>query len=377
MGKRVTAKPVTRAATLGEAVRRSRAAHPPVPPQPALAAPLWEAIRHVLVEGMQRDLYADVLACHPPAWVAAARAAEDQVAAGAAAAPAPPAVLAALVEGLHLPADAGADERPVAFLTASVRAICHVLRMPAHAERRAKHTTFITDALAGEHVGEDEMRGLRQGLGRTLARAWRCGASNRVKEGWWRATVNGIATAKARGWAPGPCPCGFPAHGQAPQPHVGLDMRAHALWDCAIADAVVSQLQRVAGPGVPVERRHVWLMEVPAGLAVELPVWRLVCVLAVHAMLAGRRCAVRQMLGWREQHPGVPPGGAEHGVWVGVGGDWAVARFWEELQLAGTGLPFPVGAGLPAGHPFLQPHIDPVTGVRALHAHVPADSDED
>jgi hypothetical protein len=82
---------------------------------------------------------------------------------------------------------------------------------------------------------------------------------------------------------PAPCPCGVVgsgAHGDCER------LRQHAFWECAIAQAVRTQVQRGLG-GALLQQRHLWLVDPPP--SVYEIVWRVVVLAAIWAMEQGRK----------------------------------------------------------------------------------------
>jgi hypothetical protein len=78
-----------------------------------------------------------------------------------------------------------------------------------------------------------------------FGRLWHVTWENGYKEVFWRLAVNGVRAAGAcQRYFSAPCPCGvvgFGAHGD------GERLRQHAIWECAIARAVRTQVQRGLG----------------------------------------------------------------------------------------------------------------------------------
>jgi hypothetical protein len=83
--------------------------------------------------------------------------------------------------------------------------------------------------------------------------------------------------------ASAPCPCGVvgsSAHGDCEQ------LRQHAFWECAIAPAVRTQVQRGLG-GALLKQWHLWLVDPPPSVCDM--VWRVVVLAAIWAMEQGRK----------------------------------------------------------------------------------------
>jgi hypothetical protein len=73
---------------------------------------------------------------------------------------------------------------------------------------------------------------------------------------------------------------GFGAHGDCE------GLREHAFWECAIAQAVSTQVQRDLG-GALLQQWHLWLVDPPP--SVRAMVWRVVVLAAIWTMEQGRK----------------------------------------------------------------------------------------
>jgi hypothetical protein len=131
----------------------------------------------------------------------------------------------------------------------------------------------------------------RQAHRRFVVQALRHSAATReqvdaavTKEVFWRLAVNGMRAAGAcQSFFSAPCPCGVVgsgAHGDCER------LRQHAFWECAIAQAVRTQVQRGLG-GALLQQGHLWLVDPPPSVC-EI-VWRVVVLAAVWAMEQGRK----------------------------------------------------------------------------------------
>jgi hypothetical protein len=85
-----------------------------------------------------------------------------------------------------------------------------------------------------------------------------------------------------------PCPCGVlgsGAHGD------GERLQQHAFWECAIAKAIRTQVQRGLG-GALLQQWHLWLIDQPPSVC-EM-VWRVVVLAAIWAWSrVGNACGLR------------------------------------------------------------------------------------
>jgi hypothetical protein len=117
-----------------------------------------------------------------------------------------------------------------------------------------------------------------------FGRLWHVLSENGYKEVFWRLAVNGVRAAGAcQRYFSAPCPCGVvgpDAIGDCEQ------LRQHAFWECAIAQAVRAQVQRGLG-GALLQQWHLWLVDPPPSVCPM--VWRVVVLAAVWAMEQGRK----------------------------------------------------------------------------------------
>jgi hypothetical protein len=80
------------------------------------------------------------------------------------------------------------------------------------------------------------------------------------KEVFWRLDVNGVRAAGAcQRFFSAPCPCGVVGSGAQGDCE---RLRQHAFWECAIAQAVRTQVQRGLG-GALLQQWHLWLVDPP------------------------------------------------------------------------------------------------------------------
>jgi exonuclease III len=199
-------------------------------------------------------------------------------------------------------------------------------------------------------------------VGTLVREAWRAPVEGRVKEVFFRLTLNGVNAAGGHDILfTTPCACGYvAARGQPSQVH-----RAHAFWDCPVAEAVRAQLQAGMPPACQVQRHHVWLLRSPDEQHCTGAVWRVVAMVALQAMELGRAAlwSARQRL----LHGDLPAGATP----LQVAQRQAVGRFWLLLMdVAAMSTRMEDWPGLTPQHPFLGPRA-PGTGFGVLEARVP------
>jgi hypothetical protein len=241
---------------------------------------------------------------------------------------------------------------PVASL--SVRMAYRMLLQPTVDMRTLRWKQFIADARCVDVGAVDDAR-LRS-LQDLLALIWRrvkwC---NSRKQLYWQMVVDGLPTAARRNTG-GTCYCTTAGH-QCPD-------RTHHFWCCPAAAAVVAELCKCLGVA-QLQRKHVWLMELPEQmLQVQLAasgsvrravkeVWMVVCLAALQAMWVTAKKIMGPNI--RASLAAQPRG--LHAVVV----DSAVAQFWELLhEFAQSSIvPGSWRRLLPANTPFLHfPHVD-------------------
>lgn len=192
--------------------------------------------------------------------------------------------------------------------------------------------------------------------------AWGAPVDGRVKEVFLRLTVNGVNAAGGGGIRfRTPCVCGHePGHGGS-QVH-----RAHAFWDCPVAQAVHAQLAASLPPAAQPLRRHVWLLESPDPRACTAEVWRVAAMVALLAMEQGR--AALWAAAAKQRQGEELPGGLQP---LQFARRFAVARFWLLLMdVAATTTRLDDWPGITEVHPFLAPRV-PGSGPGVLEARVP------
>ena len=110
----------------------------------------------------------------------------------------------------------------------------------------------------------------------TLAALWRLPWSNDYKQVFWRLLYDGLPTA-GRLHQSGVCACGLPSAQRRPP-----NDWHHVFWECFVARAVRTELQRCCPGGSALTRQQLFLMQPPAGVLLE--VWQVVCLAALNAM---------------------------------------------------------------------------------------------
>ena len=210
---------------------------------------------------------------------------------------------------------------PLSMLT--VREAYAMLMQPVSDRRMDRWRDFLVEA---SNVGSpaDLDRAVLPRLHRLLAKLWKLGWHNERKVIFWRLCVNGLPFAN-RFHTGKSCVCNS----------VGADNpgRLHHFWHCEAAQAVIGEMQRglLQCGNVDLERRHVWLMEVPTeveqrynnSVAVQ-QLWRVVCLAALNAMWHYAGQVMNAAPDAREVLQQAAGGGRE--------GHMAVARFRELLE---------------------------------------------
>jgi hypothetical protein len=190
---------------------------------------------------------------------------------------------------------------PVSMLT--VRHASTILMQPVVERRMQRWLDFLVEAC---DVGSRAQvaPAVVSRLNCLFKKLWKLGWHNERKVIFWRLSVNGLPFS-SRFHTGKSCVCS--AVGAA-NPD-----RLHHFWHCEAAQAVIGEMQRglLLSGNVSLERRHVWLMEVPAeveqrynsSVAVR-QLWRIVCLAALNAMwqYAGRAMNATQSVrdAWRE-----------------------------------------------------------------------------
>ena len=176
----------------------------------------------------------------------------------------------------------------------AISSLTKVMLADIQAERATRCRAFVSSAVAGlqQPVG---VPALHAAFLAGMSQLWRVPCANKHKDVLWRLSVNGVSSAGGHDIAHrGPCVCGWvgvPAADRvagAPARDRGAPAaRAHAFWDCPVAQAVVRDVQLGVPAGVRVLRHHVWLCVSPCA-SIHLAVWQVVCIAALSAMNVGR-----------------------------------------------------------------------------------------
>jgi hypothetical protein len=170
---------------------------------------------------------------------------------------------------------------PLSMLT--VRQATAVLIQPVAARRVERWRDFLVEASGVDGIADLD-RGLVSQLHRLLAKLWKLGWHNERKVIFWRLCVNGLPFSSRFNTGKS-CVCNS----------VGADNpgRLHHFWHCDAAQAVIGEMQQglLHCGNIALERRHVWLMEVPTEVKLRYnnsvavhQIWRVVCLAALNAM---------------------------------------------------------------------------------------------
>ena len=259
------------------------------------------------------------------------------------------------------PASPGGPLRIVRLSKLTVATATTLQLGPHAAAREAAHAAYV-EAAAGPAPHLIPVPSLIASFRRTLGMAWQLPWENRHKEILWRLAVDGVPGVRALPGQPWTCPC---RTGPVPSP------RAHAFWECTVAQAVRRELTQTIGAfGLgPVRQTSLWLCQ-PPGPSIHGGVWLVVCLAALAAMDHGRRqlwrlhrgaaeaAEVASASGGRQRTlpelwGASPPPGAPIRVRAAA---LAVADFWGRLaHYAHSSAAPPAWAlDVPSSHPFLS-----------------------
>jgi hypothetical protein len=244
---------------------------------------------------------------------------------------------------------------PVLVPMLTVRRASALLMKPVASSRAQRWQGYLAEATGV--VPAELPRDMIPRLYGLFAKLWKLGWHNERKVVFWRMCVNGLPFASRFNTGKS-CVCAATA---ADNPG-----RLHHFWHCEAAQAVIGELQRgLQCSNIALERRHVWLMEVPTEVderygsnAAVRQLWRVVCLAAMNAMwqyachvmaaTPAMRDALRQQVGDS-----------------GVGGRFAVTHFRGLLEeFARVGRPPKAWHRLlPADAPFFRYSSDHVLQV--------------
>jgi hypothetical protein len=167
--------------------------------------------------------------------------------------------------------------------------VCNATAMqvdPAAVYREPRMVAYITEACRMQQCGEALAAFLA-----TLRQVWALRWENTYKEVLWRLAVDGVVMyGAARFTAGNPLACWCAC---------GRVSRTHLFWECCIAIAVRTELQRCLPATAPaINREHLWLLCVPSG--VSRHVWHIVALAALDAIHRNNRYLTSMCLA---QHP--------------------------------------------------------------------------
>ena len=295
---------------------------------------------------------------------------------------------------------------PICSESFSVRSATACMTARARAEQLYRRSTYATWALAagpascrrGSLLQPSLLRvdSAVSQLGRDLSSLWLLPSDNSYKEPLWRLCLNGI-----RGRHRATCPCGWAAHRGAPAAQGGVQLpadpggarqapigvatqgkelqqgapatvafaescasRLHRFWDCPVAVAVVSELQRCLGWAALTcadSTRDVWLLRFQGPREdIHSGIWQVACTAAIAAMERGRKAL------WRLTRDPVTTTVRA----IAMASKEALAFFWLMLQDF-VELEAPPEWPRPhQSHPFMEPR--PGTGYH-LQLHLPVE----
>jgi hypothetical protein len=165
----------------------------------------------------------------------------------------------------------------------SVRHAYTLLTRSRRTSRRQAHRQFVVQALRHSAATREQVDAAVTTFVGCFGRLWRVPWENGYKEVFWRLAVNGVRAAGAcQRYFSAPCPCGVVGSGA----HGDCEcLRQHAFWECAIAQAVRTQVQRGLA-GALLQQWHLWLVD---PLPVCHMVWRVVVLAAIWAMEQGTK----------------------------------------------------------------------------------------
>jgi hypothetical protein len=198
------------------------------------------------------------------------------------------------------------EQLAVPLLSAAPRvsSLTQVMLVDVQAERATRCQAFVRSAVEGLQPPAD-VPAMHAAFVTSLSQLWRVPCANKHKDILWRLSVNGVRNAGGHDIPMrGPCACGWvgvPAADMvagAPARDRGAPAtRAHAFWECPVAQAVLRDLRLGLPAGVQLRRHHVWLC-IPPCPGIRVSVWRVVCIAALSAINVGRGVL------WTQHHAG-------------------------------------------------------------------------
>jgi hypothetical protein len=154
---------------------------------------------------------------------------------------------------------------------------------------------------------------------------WALPWDNNRKEVYWRLTLDALPTAARMHQQGEACNCGVRTPG-----------RAHHFWDCPVAVAVRSEIERGLNHGggqYSLDRHHVWLCVPPGRPGLHEGVWQVVCLAAILAMDKGRKLLTKWRmegdLGAHHNGPRPPPPLPQR---IPAASRVATTTFWDYVQ---------------------------------------------
>ena len=205
---------------------------------------------------------------------------------------------------------------------------------PILAAREVKHQAFLALACQGLPPA---LQADTAELFTLFKQLWRLPWENYRKELFWRLTLDGLPTAARMHLLGEPCACGALA-----------PCRRHHFWECAVAQAVLTELRRgLAGyvGGLHLRPDHVWLARVPSP-QLHAGLWLVISQAALLAMDKGRRF----LTALQQATPPLPCPAQ-----LLIAQKVAAAAFWDMLaDFVGLALcPAAWLVEVPSQHPFL------------------------
>jgi hypothetical protein len=214
--------------------------------------------------------------------------------------------------------------------------------------RAEKHTNFLLEACISMPAGHDTTPAFMLPIFKKL---WALPWDNSRKEVYWRLTLDALPTAARMHQQGEPCNCG-----------VMMPNRAHHFWDCPVAMAVRSEMERCLnndGGQYTLQRHHVWLCCPPGRLDLHTGVWQVVCLAAILAMNKAKRLLTKWRLegglGAHHRRSRPPPPLPQR---IPAASRVAKAAFWDYVQdfVCLRMAPATWVADITTTHPFIKLH---------------------